>query len=519
MSATITIQQYHNLRNEFRKYLQGIHPEWNESTLSTRMSDAFFALNNDIGVDFWAGLASEESMLEVRDHIHDYFAYQKKYDSPDARADYYLSSLRLLKSFLDENYPSLPIDWSGGRITKMYLRSEFQSWMRNQKKSNGEPYSPKTISQYSSSLKNSTAKLNLVGEIHHDLFNYFSYDEFEEVREVILAAPNFEEVDLAAGNKAYSNGMKMYARFLKELSENAFTDMVAGEPEIEYPDYSVDDFLNEVYMTEERYRTLKGLLLRKKNVILQGAPGVGKTYAAQRLAFSIMGKKDRDRVRMVQFHQSYSYEDFIMGYRPEGNAFVLTKGPFYEFCKRAKEDDREHFFIIDEINRGNLSKIFGELLMLIENDKRGEDNAIRLLYKDELFSVPDNVHIIGMMNTADRSLAMIDYALRRRFAFFEIEPAFATEGFRAYQMKVNNTKFDALIGAVVKLNAAIVEDASLGSGFQIGHSYFCTAETIDDAWLSEVVDYELLPLLHEYWFDDPSKVEHWISALRGAIRG
>src|SRR5699024_7318145 len=154
------------------------------------------------------------------------------------------------------------------------------------------------------------------------------------------------------------------------------------------------------------------------------------TYAAKRLAYSVIGEQDRSRVQIVQFHQSYSYEDFLMGYRPrESGGFTLTEGPFYRFCEDARADDPTppYFFIIDEINRGNISKIFGELLMLIESDKRGTE--LRLLYKHESFSVPPNVHIIGMMNTADRSLAVLDYALRRRFGFFEMAPGFRTEGF------------------------------------------------------------------------------------------
>lgn len=222
-------------------------------------------------------------------------------------------------------------------------------------------------------------------------------------------------------------------------------------------------------MSKENYNKLKNLIKRKKNVILQGAPGVGKTYAAERLAFSMMGEKDTSRVMMVQFHQSYSYEDFIMGYRPDDSGFVLTKGPFYNFCKEAEPDDKDYFFIIDEINRGNLSKIFGELLMLVENDKRGKE--IRLLYQDEQFSVPENIHIIGMMNTADRSLAMIDYALRRRFAFYEFEPAFETDGFMEYQANIAYKKFDKLIETIISLNKVISEDEALGSGFRIGHSY------------------------------------------------
>ena len=271
--------------------------------------------------------------------------------------------------------------------------------------------------------------------------------------------------------------------------------------------YTEADFLNDVYMEETRYRTLKTLLLTKKNIILQGAPGVGKTYTAKRLAFSIMGEKDNSRVKMVQFHQSYSYEDFIMGFRPTENGFSLKKGVFYEFCCKAAEDDRPYFFIIDEINRGNLSKIFGELFMLLENDKRGVE--LQLLYAEEQFSIPSNVHIIGMMNTADRSLAMLDYALRRRFAFFEMKPAFDTSGFRTYQAKVNDVKFDKLITLVKELNEEIANDDSLGEGFCIGHSYFCTKTTINDEWMKSVVEFELLPLLKEYWFDEPAKVRGW----------
>lgn len=290
----------------------------------------------------------------------------------------------------------------------------------------------------------------------------------------------------------------------------------ADEEEVSYEPYTADDFLHDVYMDEDRYNTLKALLLTKKNVILQGAPGVGKTYAAKRLAFSIMGEKDNNRVKMVQFHQSYSYEDFIMGFRPTETGFELKKGVFYEFCRKAAEDDRPYFFIIDEINRGNLSKIFGELFMLIENDKRGVE--LQLLYADEQFSIPSNVHIVGMMNTADRSLAMLDYALRRRFAFFEISPAFGSSGFRAYRMKVNNQKFDRLIATVEQLNETIANDDSLGEGFCVGHSYFCTKATINDDWMKAVVEYELIPLLKEYWFDEPAKVKDWSRTLREVVK-
>ena len=280
------------------------------------------------------------------------------------------------------------------------------------------------------------------------------------------------------------------------------------EQEIEYDSYLEEDFLSEVYMNAQQYETLVGLLKYKKNLILQGAPGVGKTFAAKRLAYSIMGTKDTSRVMMVQFHQSYSYEDFIMGYRPTQDGFELMQGPFYQFCKRAQDDsERDYFFIIDEINRGNLSKIFGELLMLIEKDKRGD--KLRLLYANELFSVPSNVHIIGMMNTADRSLAMIDYALRRRFAFYELEPAFDSEGFNKVREEVGHPKFGVLVDTIKALNQDISKDEALGTGFRIGHSYLCTDDPITDEWIEAVIKYELLPLIHEYWFDDSTQVEKW----------
>ena len=310
-----------------------------------------------------------------------------------------------------------------------------------------------------------------------------------------------------------------YPDYVAKLNALFESDVVDDDDEVEivYPPYDAEQFLKEVYMDEDSYETLVDLVRTKKNVILQGAPGVGKTYAAKRLAYSMIEAKDPNRVKMVQFHQSYSYEDFIMGFRPSEEGFELKRGVFYNFCKEAEIDsENEYFFIIDEINRGNLSKIFGELFMLIEADKRGVE--LQLLYSDEKFSVPSNVHIIGMMNTADRSLAMLDYALRRRFAFFEMKPGFDTEGFREYRKRLASEKFNRLISCVESLNTAIAEDESLGEGFCIGHSYFCNLKAATDQALSRIVEYELIPLLKEYWFDEPAKVKDWSSKLRSAIK-
>ncbi len=313
----------------------------------------------------------------------------------------------------------------------------------------------------------------------------------------------------------YSDNVeKLNDLFISDTEED-----IEEVPGTELNPYDADKFLEEVYMDRKQYDTLVAIVKKKKNVILQGAPGVGKTYAAKRLAYSIMGVKDPERVMMVQFHQSYSYEDFIMGFRPtQEGGFELKHGAFYEFCKSAEvdSDDTPYFFIIDEINRGNLSKIFGELFMLVEADKRGI--GLKLLYADEKFSIPKNVYLIGMMNTADRSLAMMDYALRRRFAFFTMEPGFETEGFKQYRDGLNSEKFNKLVDCVENLNDVILQDESLGEGFRIGHSYFCNLEETSDQTLSGIVEYELVPLLKEYWFEEPAKARTWIENLRSAIK-
>ena len=270
--------------------------------------------------------------------------------------------------------------------------------------------------------------------------------------------------------------------------------------------YSDADFLSKVYISSDTLSSMKHLLERKKNIILQGAPGVGKTYCARRLCYAMMQEKDDSRIAFVQFHQNYSYEDFIMGYKPFEDTFKLREGIFYSFCQRAKEDpNRDYFFIIDEINRGNLSKVFGELLMLIEY----RNESATLAYTGEEFRVPSNVYLIGLMNTADRSLAMIDYALRRRFSFIEMKPCFEVKTFIDYQNSLNNEHFNAIINKVKELNVDIRKE--LGDGFEIGHSYFCelTKEKCNDNLLKEIIDFDILPTLKEYWFDNPKAVETW----------
>lgn len=279
-----------------------------------------------------------------------------------------------------------------------------------------------------------------------------------------------------------------------------------------FPKYSRIDALAEIFVSPESLEGMLYTLRYKKNLILQGPPGTGKTFIAKRLAYADIGQKDNSKIEMVQFHQSYAYEDFIQGYRPnEDGKFELKNGIFYKFCKKAERDpDHRYYFIIDEINRGNLSKIFGELMMLIEHDKREPEFAIPLTYsrsEDIRFFIPDKLHIIGTMNTADRSLALVDYALRRRFSFIDLQPEFG-EKFREYLMdnSVPPVLIDRIVDRMTNLNKHIAADPNLGKGFTVGHSYFCNVPSSPgEGWYKQVIDNEIAPLLHEYWFDDEAK--------------
>jgi len=306
---------------------------------------------------------------------------------------------------------------------------------------------------------------------------------------------------------------------LTEAEFNAIRELTEGIVEDE--DYTIEDAIDDLFMEEAVFRSVLDLLERKRNVILQGPPGVGKTFVARRIAFALMGEKDHERVRTVQFHQSYSYEDFVRGYRPTaGGGFTLRNGIFYEFCERARTDDRPYIFIIDEINRGNLSKIFGELMMLIEHDKRLPQYAVPLVYQNENepeFYVPGNVYVIGLMNTADRSLAMVDYALRRRFSFVDIGAAFGVDSFNQRLSEICGDGLSQRITqAFLDLNHKISLDTdNLGPGFCIGHSYFCLEKTalLDGPGYRRIIETEIAPLLREYWFDQPRIAQEWIERL------
>ena len=327
----------------------------------------------------------------------------------------------------------------------------------------------------------------------------------EDATEVskLLTAKIDEEQDY--GKRHQMASLRCHVRKYKDFLD--YCERLIGKPI-----YDFDKDPDKPFINAAQFKKIVSLLKAKKNIILEGAPGVGKTFLARKIAYQLIGYVKDENIEMVQFHQSYSYEDFVQGIRPsEEGGFERRNGIFFDFCCKARRSpDQQFVFIIDEINRGNISKILGELMMLIEADKRKKQYAIKLTYSnedDERFFVPENVYLIGCMNTADRSLAIVDYALRRRFRFYPIKPEFNEAFIRFLKEKGISQENAELV--VSKVKAANEVISSIDRGLEIGHSYFCQTEGCEDfsIWWSDICEYELFPYLREICFDDEDKYE------------
>ncbi|MFZ1413668.1 MAG: AAA family ATPase [Defluviicoccus sp.] len=318
---------------------------------------------------------------------------------------------------------------------------------------------------------------------------------------------------------------KKYGAVAKPASDDDIlgTDALETEEEAAAPSYTVTHIAEEgCFLAPETLTDILARVELKKNLVLQGPPGTGKSWLAKRLAYALIGSRDpkvtRDRLRVVQFHPSLSYEDFVRGWRPSATGKLeLVDGVFLEIVEAAKaEPDRPFVLVIEEINRGNPAQIFGEILTLLEDTKRSREEAMELAYRREVGErvyVPRNLYVIGTMNIADRSLALVDLALRRRFAFINLEPQLngLWRSWCAARCNLPDDTIALIEQRMNALNDEIGQDRSLGPQYRIGHSYVTpgagSAITDPRRWFGDVARTEIIPLLEEYWFDAPDKVK------------
>ena len=348
---------------------------------------------------------------------------------------------------------------------------------------------------------------------HNQIFNDFKtlLDYYVAYAKYITYEKNYNRISESKEEleKAYENEFNKIMKTLDNPQNNLKIEANNTDNDIKNNFYQIKDEFNFPL-----------------NTILYGPPGTGKTYNSifysvgiiekNRIIFKIKNNnedilkkfkeyKDKNLIKFITFHQSYGYEDFIESIRPDLDneskdlKYIIHSGVFKEICSKAKNDrENNYVLIIDEINRGNISKIFGELISLIEPSKREgekEELEVTLPYSKELFTIPKNIYIIGTMNTADRSIALLDIALRRRFNFIEIMPQYDI----LKNEKIENIELDLLLSTINERIEFLLDREHI-----IAHSYFLNINTFED--LIQVFRNSIIPLLQEYFYDDFEKI-------------
>ena len=326
-----------------------------------------------------------------------------------------------------------------------------------------------------------------------------------------FSAHSFPELSFNAWNNNLSSSSDDETKEIKTPVEN-----IDIEPIKLIKPYSIENILEEgSFLSKESLTSILSSFREKKNLILQGPPGTGKTWLARRLGKALIGEDVQEpQLRSVQFHPNLSYEDFVRGWRPGSDGKLnLHEGIFMQMVNEALEKpSAPHILVIEEINRGNPAQIFGELLTLLESSKRSPKDAMQLCYPDQNGKhlpvyIPANFYVIGTMNIADRSLALVDMAFRRRFAFINLEPTFnkSWREFVVNKLHMEAEVADHIQDRMNKLNNQISTDNRLGKDFKVGHSYVTPNESLKGKnsrdWFSKIVKSEIKPLLEEYWFE------------------